>query len=178
MEAQTHPTRGQIEIFRAADAGELLETMRIAPMDAEQMQGLTRLVEADYSSGFVVKVLFSSEALGVSLTYSWFKPGFPLPRHCHDADCLYYIISGELTYGAETLLAGDSMLVPAGALYTFETGEGGVEFVEFRQAASYDIDYRSSPKAWARQLEQTRARAPSWQAAEPPLAARRMTAAN
>lgn len=168
------PSR-KMEIHRARDAKELLDAMHFGDMDAAQMQNLARLVEADYSKGFVVKVLFSSEALGMSLTYSWFKPGFPLPRHSHSADCLYYVISGVMGLGDEALEAGDCVFVPAGALYTFETGDEGVEFIEFRKAATYDIRYNAPEKAWDRQLEQTRVHAEHWDGDAPPLAARRMT---
>ena len=165
----------KIEIRRAGEGKELMEAMFFGPMDAHHMEGLAKLVEADYANGFVVKVLFSSEALGLSLTYSWFKPGFPLPRHSHSADCLYYVISGEMHLGEEVLAAGDCMHVPAGALYTFETGPDGVEFIEFRQAARYDIRYQSPPRVWERQLDQTRTHAGLWKDAEAPLAVRRMT---
>lgn len=171
---QAAPSR-KIEIRRASEGRELMEAMYFGPMDEAQMQGLTKLVEADYANGFVVKVLFSSEALGLSLTYSWFKPGFPLPRHSHSADCLYYVISGEMHFGEEVLGAGDCMHVPAGALYTFETGPDGVEFIEYRQAARYDIRYQSPAKIWDRQLEQTRTHASHWKDAAPPMAVRRMT---
>lgn len=174
MTAATDTSR-KIEIRRAGEGQELMEAMFFGPMDDHQMEGLTKLVEADYANGFVVKVLFSSEALGLSLTYSWFKPGFPLPRHSHSADCMYYVISGEMHLGEEVLAAGDCMHVPAGALYTFETGPDGVEFIEFRQAARYDIRYQSPPKVWERQLEQTKVHAGLWKDAVAPLAVRRMT---
>jgi hypothetical protein len=175
---QVEPTAGasrKIEIYRAAQAKHIREAMHLAPIDDAQMRGLMNLVEADYTDGNVLKVLFSSEALALSLTYAWFKQGFPLPRHSHGADCLYHVISGEMRYGSEVLMAGDGMFVPAGALYTFETGEGGVEFVEFRKAAKYDIIYQTTEKVWDRQLQQTKANVEAWRSADAPLAARRMT---
>ncbi|HEX4180250.1 MAG TPA: hypothetical protein VHY32_05630 [Caulobacteraceae bacterium] len=176
--ARVEPTASaarKIEIYRAAHGKHLREAMHFAPMDDVQMRGLMNLVKADYNDGNVVKVLFSSEALALSLTYAWFKQGFPLPRHSHSADCLYHVISGEMRYGSEVLMAGDGMFVPAGALYTFETGEGGVEFVEFRKAATYDIIYQTTEKVWDRQLQQTKAKVEAWRLTEAPLAARRMT---
>jgi mannose-6-phosphate isomerase-like protein (cupin superfamily) len=170
------PASRTIELHRAASGKDLMEAMYFAEMDEVQMRGLTRLVEANYANGYVIRVLFSSEALGVSLTYSWFKQGFPLPRHSHSADCLYYIVSGEIHYGSEVLMAGDCMSVPAGALYTFETGPDGVEFLEFRKAARYDISYQTTEKVWDRQVEQTKANAEAWKSAQAPLAAQRMTA--
>lgn len=175
MDAAAQPAR-KIEIRRASQGRELMEAMFLAPVDATQMEGLGKLVEADYAKGFVVKVLFSSEAPAMSLTYSWFKPGFPLPRHSHSADCLYYVISGEMRMGDDALTAGDCMFVPAGALYTFETGPEGAEFIEFRTASKYDIRYASPAKAWERQLDQTRTHAAHWDedVAMAPPAAKRM----
>jgi len=165
----------RITIYRAADGKHIMEAMEFAPMDDAQMQGLMKGVEAGSEEGNVVKVLFSNKVLNLSLTYAWFKKGFPLPRHSHSADCLYYVISGELQYGSEVLKAGDGMFVPAGALYTFESvGENGVEFVEFRQAAKYDINYKTPAKIWDRQTEQVKSNREAWAGAEPPLAARRM----
>ena len=74
-----------------------------------------RLAEVGAGEGQMVKLLFS--APGLSLTYAWFKSGFPLPRHSHDADCLYYIIAGSLTLGSQTLGAGDGFFVPSQAAY-------------------------------------------------------------
>ena len=79
------PAGRTIEIHRAASGKDLMEAMYFADMDEVQMRGLTRLIEANYATGYVIRVLFSSEALGISLTYSWFKKGFPLPRHSHSA---------------------------------------------------------------------------------------------
>lgn len=171
----TEQTNPKITIYRAKDAKQSMDAMEFAPLDEIQMQGLSRGAEAGSDDGAVVKVLFSSETVGVSLTYAWFKKGLPLPRHSHNADCLYYVISGQLQYGRETLEAGDGMLVPAGALYTFESvGENGVEFVEFRKATKYDIKLNTPAKVWDRQCEQTIAHRDAWKLAKPPLAAQRM----
>ena len=173
VESAASPAR-KITIYRAEEGKHLLEAMQFAPMNDIQARGLQNVVEAGYEGGNVVKVLFSSEELGLSLTYAWFKQGFPLPRHSHSADCLYYVISGALQYGSEVLMAGDGMFVPAGAVYTFETLQDGVEFIEFRKAARYDINYQTSEKVWERQLQQTKDNVEAWRIAEAPPAARRM----
>ena len=33
----------------------------------------------------------------------WFKPHYPLPRHTHDVDCLYYVVSGTAVMGNQEL---------------------------------------------------------------------------
>jgi hypothetical protein len=49
-------------------------------------KSIAELQEAGIEEGQAVKLLFS--APGFSLTYAWFKSGFPLPRHSHNSDCL------------------------------------------------------------------------------------------
>lgn len=165
-----------IRTFPARGAGDLMQAMFMGALDEVQTKGITALVESELEKGAFVRVLFSDEAAGMSLTYAWFKKGYPLPRHSHSADCLYYIISGEMRYGTECMRAGDVMHVPAGSLYTFETiGENGAEFIEFRTQARYDIVFKNSEKAWARNLDDLNAHKSDWDGAEPPLAARRMT---
>ena len=77
--------------------------------------GLARMFEAGMTSGAVVKRLF--DAPGFSLVYAWFKPKFPLYRHSHDKDCLYYIVSGSLKLGTEELGPGDGYSVPGGVVH-------------------------------------------------------------
>lgn len=171
--ADVKPAARPIEIYRAAKGRELGEAMELA-MDPATLRGMTAMVQEGLQDGAFTKVLFSSSVAGMSLTYAWFKKGYPLARHSHSADCLYYVISGGLRYGTELLEAGDGMFVPAGSLYTFATGDEGVEFVEFRTAPSYDMKINQGEKAFERQLEQTKTHAAAWKTAVPPPAARRM----
>jgi hypothetical protein len=63
---------------------------------------------------------------------AWFKPNFPLTRHSHNIDCLYYVLSGSAIMGNRTLRAGDSFFVPADAPYKYLAGPEGVEVLEIR----------------------------------------------
>ena len=105
--------RGGFQIFRTADAPSLDETahMDVADMTPELEAGIGVALEAGFAEGNVVKTLFSQP--GFSLTYAWFKSGFPLPLHTHDVDCLYYVVAGSLQLGTETLNAGDGFFVGA-----------------------------------------------------------------
>jgi hypothetical protein len=119
------------------------------------------LGEEGIEDGQTVKMLFS--APGFSLTYAWFRSGFPLPRHSHDADCLYYIIAGSLTLGTETLGAGDGFFVPADAAYAYTPGPEGVEVVEFRQTDHFNIKFLAgSPAYWAKAVEAVRSERDGW----------------
>jgi mannose-6-phosphate isomerase-like protein (cupin superfamily) len=136
----------KIEVFPAAAAPGLTElgAMKMAPMSADQRQGLTKLVQAGYLEGDEVKVLVNLP--GFSLTRAWLKKDYPLLLHSHDSDCLYYVLAGSLQMGAQDLKAGDSFFVPGGAAYQYRPGPDGVEVLEFRHAQEFDFqNYAKNP---------------------------------
>ena len=115
----------RFEIYRNSEAKDFAEfdLMDYKGVTAELSQMFTELGEAGVNDGQVVKMLFA--APGFSLTYAWFKSGFPLPRHTHSADCLYYIIAGSLQLGTETLGRGDGFFLPKDMAYAYTPGAGG-----------------------------------------------------
>jgi hypothetical protein len=125
----------------------------------------------------VVKLLFEEPTTGVSLTYAWFKAHYLLPRHSHNADCTYYVVSGEAQFGTETLRAGDVFFVPRDTLYSYQAGPDGVEVLEFRTAVHFDFRFSNLGKAFfdraARIAEEN---LPAWREQAPPPAARRFPA--
>lgn len=150
-------------IFRGADAPAFseIDVMDYEGVTPELEQTIAGLTEAGVDEGQTVKMLFS--APGFSLTYAWFKSGFPLPRHSHNADCLYYIVAGSLTLGTETLGAGDGFFVPADAAYAYVPGPDGVEVLEFRHAEHFNIKFLAgAPAFWTKALETVRAERPGW----------------
>src|SRR5579859_2900142 len=156
-------TPGKFAIYRGATAPTFAE------VDVMDTEGVTPQVEASFGAlgeagideGQTVKMLFS--APGFSLTYAWFKSGFPLPRHSHDADCLYYIVAGSLTLGSETLGAGDGFFVPKDGAYTYTPGPEGVEVLEFRHAQHFDIRFLiGNPAFWDKAVETVRTQHPAW----------------
>src|SRR5690606_20778947 len=72
-------------------------------------KGLADFQASGGADGSLTKVLFAMP--GFSLVYAWFKSGYPLPLHSHNADCLYYIISGSIRLGTEDLGKGDGFFV-------------------------------------------------------------------
>ena len=118
------------EIFRFASAPTLDETghMEVADINEDMQAGIGGALEAGFAEGNAVKTLFSRP--GFSLTHAWFKSGFPLPLHTHNADCLYYIVAGTLQLGTETLGAGDGFFIGAGKAYRYTPGPEGVEVLE------------------------------------------------
>lgn len=161
-------------IFRASDAVELQESGAMhedTPTDAETvraeaMQGaIPQSVHEGVRSGSRARLMFSRP--GMSLAYVWFKSGFPLPRHSHDADCLYFIVAGSLRFGDEELGPGDGFFVGKDVPYAYVPGDEGVEVLEFRNAAEFDIKLlANSPAWWKKALARLVERKPVWDAEE------------
>ena len=145
--------RPPFAIFRARDAADYGEDgpMKPAALTATEMDGSIKLVEAGMLEGSRIKLLYSRP--GMSLTWCWFKSGFPLPRHSHSADCLYYVVAGSLKIGTEALGPGDGFFLGADVPYTYVPGENGVEVLEFRTSDSFDIKMlANNPAYWDKAL--------------------------
>jgi mannose-6-phosphate isomerase-like protein (cupin superfamily) len=136
----TERKRG-ISIYRAAEAVDLAETdFMLSPQSPDgSARTISETVGADAAAGAQLKVLVR-DAGGFSLLYIWFKANYPLPRHSHNVDCMYYVISGSAIMGNQTLRPGDSFFVPAGAPYQYSAGPDGVEVLEIRYGTKqFDI---------------------------------------
>jgi len=152
-----------IAIYRARDgrAYNEVSNMYPEPISPTAAEGWAKLSGAGYNEGNEVKLLFS--APGFSLTYAWFKSGTPLPRHSHNADCLYYIIAGSLTIGTEELGAGDGFFVGSDVPYAYVPGEEGIEILEFRSSDSFSIKFLAdNPAFWNRAVEEVNSRRGAW----------------
>jgi hypothetical protein len=147
-------------VFRARDGvayeeGGPMYMAEVSPVVAENFPKLTA---AGYDDGHQVKLLFA--APGMSLTHVWFKSGFPLPRHSHSADCVYYVVAGSLQIGSEQLGPGDGFFIGADAPYAYVPGEHGVEVLEFRTSDRFDIRMLAdNPAFWAKAIEEVQAAA-------------------
>jgi len=132
-----------------------------------EMAGAVAAVGAGMMEGTTVRLLF--EMPGLSLTHAWFKSGFPLPRHTHNVDCLYYILAGSLRLGTEDLGRGDGFFVGADVPYSYVPGPDGVEVLEFRGSNSFDIKMLAdNPAFWAKAVEKVERSREGWAAESPP----------
>jgi quercetin dioxygenase-like cupin family protein len=156
--------RSKFAIFRDLDAPSLDETgMMETKLSPEAVAGSTQLVEAGVLAGSVVRQLFRhSGEDGFSLVHVWFKPHYHLPRHSHDADCLYYVLSGEVIMGSQVLGAGDGFYIPLDQTYGYRAGPEGVEVLEFRHSTSFDIKIDEKPDVFARILETVKENRGQW----------------
>ena len=99
---ETSDTAGRFAIYRTAEAPAFseIDVMDYEGVTPQLESAFAKLNEAGVEAGQTVKLLFS--APGFSLTYAWFKSGFPLPRHSHDAD-LHWEMAAEVQLFLETL---------------------------------------------------------------------------
>lgn len=136
--------------------------MSMPTMDPEAPE---QMVEWALSGGHVVKVLFQQGGDdGMSLIWSWFGPGYTLPRHSHDADCLYYVVSGEAVLGRRRVPAGGGFFVPAGASYAYAAGPEGIQILEFRGVSRFDMKITEGLPRWDRIVEIVRENTETWKA--------------
>lgn len=166
---ENDPTR--FSIIRAKNSPDMAdsEIMHQAPMTEVEMAGSIAAHEAGMLEGATLKVLF--EVPGMSLTHVWFKSGFPLPRHSHDCDCLYYILAGSLRIGTEELGAGDGFFVGKDVPYAYTPGDTGVELLEFRNSNDFDIKLlANNSNWWTKAVAVVEQQRPGWSQEQPPSA--------
>ena len=157
------------QVFRTSTAPSLDEAghMELVNATPELEAGIGKALEAGFGEGTVVKTLFSQP--GFSLTYAWFKSGFPLPLHTHNADCMYYVIAGSLQLGNDTLGAGDGFFVAKDKAYRYTPGPEGVEVLEFRHAEDFNIDFLAkSTGSWDKISATAASRQETWAGETPP----------
>lgn len=175
-ETQERPTQAQtrdrIQIFTADTAQDLLETDMMDVPPEKIPEGYLKRAEelrAGVDGGSVTRILFRDEKSGFSLVYAWFKSGYPLPPHTHNADCLYYIVSGSLKLGTRSLGAGDGFFVPKDTFYSYTPGSEGVEVLEFRNQTGFDFVMRDGIDAvWERMANTFKSNAQQWLTEGPP----------
>jgi len=158
----SRPNRSGITLFDAPESAPLLYETEVMSMPSMDPPAPDQMVEWATSGGHLVKVLFQHADDGMSLVWSRFGPGYPLPRHSHSADCLYYVVSGEARMGARRITAGAGFFVPAGAPYAYTAGPDGIEILEFRGVSSFGMRITESLERWDRIVDEVRANKTAW----------------
>ena len=157
-------------IFRADDAPSLADSgcMTFEPFKESILPLLGQVQEAGVFGGEQARVLFAIP--GFSLTHVWFKSGYPLPPHSHDADCLYYIVAGSIRMGDQTLGPRDGFFVPVDVPYSYTPGPEGVELLEFRHATQFNfVNHANGLAFWEKALQTVKAKQPEWAGAKMPV---------
>ncbi len=137
---ETSPDRLRgIEWFDPDSAQELLTSGVMTP-PALSPEAVEFARASKLPQGTASRVLFEdADGSGFSLVQAWFGEDFPLPRHTHTGDCLYYVLKGEIRMGSRTVPAGAGFLVRSGRPYTYRAGPGGAEVLEFRTVSRFDM---------------------------------------
>jgi hypothetical protein len=158
------PKSEKLTLFDFAEAPDLGDTdMMSIPVLTDPDVGLETVSQWAMSRGHVVKVLYRGEGDdGMSLVWSWFGPGYTLPRHSHSADCLYYVVKGEAHLGNRVVTAGSGFFVPADAPYAYTAGPDGIEILEFRHATSFDMIISEKLARFEKIVEAVRANDDAW----------------
>lgn len=162
--------RKGVKIFRATEAANLYDTDFMDPptMSDDTKAAMGSIDLTPLAAGGQVKVLNRStpDSGGFSLVHVWFQAEYPLPRHSHDADCMYYVISGEAHLGNQVLRAGDSFFIPADAPYGYTPGPDGVEILEIRKDCDrFDIKIAdASPDRWQAMADTSASKRERWTA--------------
>ena len=160
-----------MQIYRAKECRRMTdEEGTVSHMPESAMVGLGRMAEAGMTDGYVIKVLF--DVPGFTLHYAWFKANYPVARHSHSVDALYYIVSGSLKLGTEWMGAGDGFWLSGDTPYTYTCGPEGLEVLEFRHTSEFTTAAPGGTKAYfdkaVAAIEANRA---AWLTATPPRAA-------
>lgn len=153
------------EVFRSSNAADFETSgmMTAAGTIAEAVgQASMALVDEGMLEGSKLRVLYRRPG-GFSLSYAWFKSGFPLPLHSHSTPCLYFILAGTLRIGTQELGKGDGFYIDPNVPYIYEPGPDGVEVLEFRDTDSFDIRIRSrNVKWWNKALDRLKRVRTNW----------------
>lgn len=161
----------RLELFSSEGARLVHDTVMQRPPALDQ-PARDALPEFTAAGGQVVELLFgdpgSPDDGGLSLVRVRFGPNYPLPRHSHSVDCLYYVLAGEARLGSRVVGPGEGFFVPADVPYGYTAGPEGVDVLEFRPTSEYDSRIRESPAGWTRIIEGVRANRERWAADMPP----------
>jgi len=114
----TGRSRRGISIFRAEEATPILETdfMGMPTMTDEALAAGGPEIYMASAPGTDVRVAVrqTPEEGGFSILHVRFKADYPVLRHTHDADCLYYIVSGSAYSYGRRMGPGDFLHADAG----------------------------------------------------------------
>ena len=160
-----------MQIYRAKECRHMTDDEgTVSNMPESAMVGLGRMAAAGMTDGYVIKVLF--DVPGFALHYAWFKPNYPVARHSHSVDALYYIVSGTLKLGTEWFGAGDGFWLSGDTPYTYTAGPDGVEVLEFRHTSQFTTAAPGGTKAYFdKAVAAIEANREAWLKATPPRAA-------
>lgn len=153
--SEANEAKQKLEIFHAADARSLQEAGRSTGRTHVHGEPIEDFFSEAITKDVSITVPFRQAGTdGFSVSRLELPPGALLPRHSHSADCLYYVVSGEIVMGARELGPGDGFFVPAEQPYAYGAGSDGVVVLEFRHSTAYDTKFHErDPKRYREKAE-------------------------
>lgn len=157
---------GSLRIFRRESAEDFDSSGMMVPTSSLDAV-LEQFDLSPFEVGSKGTILF--RGADFSLVHLWLGANFPLPRHSHDVDCLYYVLSGEAVLSkSNSVLAGGGFFVPAGRQYSYQAGPEGAEVLEMRHATDFDVHvFDQNPDRWKAMLAIAGANLDTWKATRP-----------
>ncbi len=67
------------------------------------------------------------------------NPHTLIAPHAHDDDEIFFVAEGSLHWGDKALVAGGSIYIPAGTVYSFRTGDQPAKLLNFRGRADHSF---------------------------------------
>lgn len=175
-DADRRPSKARFSMFTYHDAPMFAETDMLTELGGPDhaVAMYEKSLAAGGDDGAQSRVLFrQAEPDGVSVLQVYMQRGMSVPRHSHDADCLYYVVTGQLRLGNRSLGPGDGAFVPGGMTYTVAAGPDDVEFLEIRTSTSFDMQLREgSPEGWDALVGEMEAHRDHWRAHPVPTSRR------
>ena len=171
MVEKTSSKRRGLQMFTKSDARAFGETPMTRSVQRDEALDVER--EQAGASGFgVVKMLYGDpegahlsgyeEDGGYSLLWVRFPSNYPLGRHSHSSDCLYYVQEGQVRLGNRTLGPGEGFFAPANAPYSYTAGPDGVTLLEFRSQSWFDTRLHETAPGYARIGQSVRRYGEAW----------------
>jgi quercetin dioxygenase-like cupin family protein len=163
---QKRPDPKKMAYFKFEEASNVYESDMVRDLGGPGAAKYVESLEAGGSAGALSRILFRhAGGEGMSILHVYLKPGLSIPRHSHDADCLYYVVWGELRMGKRRLGQGDGVYVPANSPYTVAAGpDVGAEFLEIRLGTDFDMQVRDdSDENWQQLIDECAQRKEAWE---------------
>ena len=124
---------------------------------------LDQMMNWGLSGGNVAKVLFKDGGEdGMSLVWSWFGPDYPLPRHSHNADCLYYVVAGEARHGQPHRRRGRRLLRARRRALRLHRGPRRHPDPRVPQRRQFDMQITEGLDRWDRIMEVVEEKSEAW----------------
>jgi hypothetical protein len=161
--ATTDPGNGQAPGIMPYTGGSLGDVTEIMSFPELPSGIAVDMVVALLTVGARADVVFrDSRPDGFSVVNLRLAPHVILPAHHHDADCLYYVVSGWIMLGRRRIDAGGGFRVLAKQPYAYRAGSDGATVLEFRHTTSFNMVITENSEAKWREMADVASQNDNW----------------